>query len=140
MTIPNMWEKQKCSKPPTRSSPPFETSVFGFHLDLGGSHRKIVRTYQKTHPARDLPGPCWRRKCFGISMDVLNCKRRCKADFAWIYPVGRGTCDCAVPVLSVHLFFCMLRMFQTIYPKNKSCSGKDMDQHSNIPQKKCVSS
>ena len=30
-------------------------------------------------------------------MDVLNCKW-CKANFAWIYPVRRGTCDCAVPV------------------------------------------
>ena len=37
------------------------------------------------------------KKDLGIVRDVLNCKW-CKANFAWIYPVRRGTCDSAVPV------------------------------------------
>jgi hypothetical protein len=53
-----------------------------------------LRKHQHTAGTCPVAGE---KKDLGIFMDVLNCKW-CKANFAWIYPVRRGTCDCAVPV------------------------------------------
>lgn len=97
----NNTPKWNTNKKPTTTDPIIKSFRIRFefwrippHCPVGCGPVAELRKHQHTAGTCPVAGE---KKDLGIFMDVLNCKW-CKANFAWIYPVRRGTCDCAVPV------------------------------------------